>query len=298
MTAPRFIVPGHTYLLTRRCSERRFFLRPDEKTTRIFLYCLAEAAARFGIRVLAWIAMSNHYHAVVEDPDGTLPRFLAHFHKLSARCLNARWGRWENLWAAEQAGAVRLVEHRDVLDKVVYTLANSVAGHLVERALEWPGACSIAALDGRQIRIERPTSFFREDGIMPRTISLEAQVPRAWPGGREAWTAAVRDGVRRAEEAAKRDRAATGSRVVGARAIRDASPTHQPTTREPRRGLRPLLACRNVQRRIAELRALKWFRSAYADARALFIEGLDVRFPWGTYKLVHELGARCHPAPA
>ena len=39
------------------------------------------------------------------------------------------------LWAAEQAGAVRLVERSDVLDKVVYALANPVAAHLVERGL-------------------------------------------------------------------------------------------------------------------------------------------------------------------
>ncbi len=298
MTAPRSIVPGQTYLLTRRCSERRFFLRPDPKTTLIFLYCLAEAAERFGIRVLAWVAMSNHYHAVVEDPGGTLPRFLAHFHKLSARSLNARWGRWENLWAAEQAGAVRLVERGDVLDKVVYALANPVAAHLVERGLEWPGASSLAALDGRQIRLERPRSFFREEGVMPETVTLEACDPQGWPGGREAWVEAVRDGVRNVESAAGRERAATGARVVGARAIRDASPSHRPSTREPRRKLRPLLACRNAARRIAELQALKRFRSAYADARALFIEGFDVLFPWGTYKFVHELGARCRPAPA
>ena len=76
MTAPRSIVPGHTYLLTRRCSERRFFLRPDERTTGIFLYCLAEAAERFGIRVLAWMAMSNHYHAVSKTLAASCRSFL------------------------------------------------------------------------------------------------------------------------------------------------------------------------------------------------------------------------------
>ena len=298
MTAPRSIVPGHTYLLTRRCSERRFFLRPDDKTSRIFLYCLAEAAKRFGIRVLAWVAMSNHYHAVVEDPEGSLPRFLGHFHKLSARSLNARWGRWENLWASEQAGAVRLVERGDVLDKVVYTLANPVASHLVERGLDWPGASSLAALDGRQLELRRPMSFFREDGVMPDEVTLEAGVPQGWPGGREAWVEAVREGVRKVEAAARDERAASGGRVVGARAIRHALPNHRPTTHAPRRELRPQLACRNGARRVEELRALKWFRQAYAAARARFIGGLDALFPWGTYKLVHELGARCHPAPA
>jgi REP element-mobilizing transposase RayT len=33
MTLPRQVVPGYDYLITRRCSERRFFLRPDDDTT-------------------------------------------------------------------------------------------------------------------------------------------------------------------------------------------------------------------------------------------------------------------------
>ena len=133
---PRRIVAGQTYLITRRCSERRFLLRPDPRTEEIFLYCLAEAAERFGIRVIAWVAMSNHYHAVVEDPEGVLPAFLCHLHKMTARALNARWSRWENFWSAEPTCAVRLVEGADVLDKTVYALANPIADHLVQRALD------------------------------------------------------------------------------------------------------------------------------------------------------------------
>jgi hypothetical protein len=39
-------VPGTTYLVTRRCSERRFFLRPSAVTNAIFLYALAVVAQR------------------------------------------------------------------------------------------------------------------------------------------------------------------------------------------------------------------------------------------------------------
>jgi putative transposase len=44
MTAARRVLPGQTYLVTRRCSERRFFLRPSTVTNAIFLYALAVAA--------------------------------------------------------------------------------------------------------------------------------------------------------------------------------------------------------------------------------------------------------------
>jgi putative addiction module component (TIGR02574 family) len=49
---------------------------PDETTTKIFLYTLGEAAARFGVELIAWHASSNHYHAVVHDPTSKLPLFL------------------------------------------------------------------------------------------------------------------------------------------------------------------------------------------------------------------------------
>src|SRR5262245_6742622 len=93
MTAPRQVLPDRTYFLTRRCTQREFLLRPDAITTGIFLYCLAIAAKVFSIELIAWCAMSNHWHGIVYDPLGRLPAFLEHFHKLTAKALNVRWNR-------------------------------------------------------------------------------------------------------------------------------------------------------------------------------------------------------------
>jgi len=60
MTAPRRILPGKVAMLTRRSTQRQYLLRPDELTNEIFEYCLAEAAKRFDIGLIAWLAMSNH----------------------------------------------------------------------------------------------------------------------------------------------------------------------------------------------------------------------------------------------
>ncbi|MBK6696369.1 MAG: hypothetical protein IPG50_29885 [Myxococcales bacterium] len=35
----------------------------------------------------------------MRDNLGNYPEFFAHFHKMTAKALNAYWGRWENLWA-------------------------------------------------------------------------------------------------------------------------------------------------------------------------------------------------------
>jgi putative transposase len=62
MTAPRQILPGAIYLVTRRCAQRQFFLRPSKTTNEVFLYLLAVAARRFGVVVHAYCVLSNHFH--------------------------------------------------------------------------------------------------------------------------------------------------------------------------------------------------------------------------------------------
>ncbi len=94
MTWPRRIVPGTTYLLTRRCTQRRFMLVPRGIVPKLFGYCVALAAERHGILVHAVTCMSNHWHAVVTDPHGRIPEFSRDVHSLSARALNAHLGRW------------------------------------------------------------------------------------------------------------------------------------------------------------------------------------------------------------
>jgi putative transposase len=101
-------------------------MRPDQATSDAFLYCLALAAERFDIGLVAFIANSNHWHGVVVDRKGCLPEFLHFFHLLFAKHQNCLRGRWENFWASEQTSAVELVGSEDVLEKIGYVLCNPV----------------------------------------------------------------------------------------------------------------------------------------------------------------------------
>jgi len=121
-------------------------MRPDDRTNNAFVYCLAVAAQRHGIRILFTAAMSNHHHTGIEDPDGNYPAFLEYFHKLFAKCQNSLRGRWENFWSSEQTSVVRLVDPADVIEKMIYALTNPVKDGLVEKAHDWPGASSLHAL--------------------------------------------------------------------------------------------------------------------------------------------------------
>src|SRR4051794_23348569 len=81
MTLARQVVAGRTYLISRRCTQRQFLLRPEGMVEQIYLYCLGEAAQRYGITVHGFIAMSNHQHLLVRDNQANFPEFLAHLHK-------------------------------------------------------------------------------------------------------------------------------------------------------------------------------------------------------------------------
>src|SRR6185436_11619100 len=84
MSQPRAIIPGATYLLTRRTLRRHLLFRPDAAITQLIIYTLAVSARRYGIHVHALCAMSTHLHIVVTDVHGLLPRFLQFFHRLVA----------------------------------------------------------------------------------------------------------------------------------------------------------------------------------------------------------------------
>ena len=298
MSIPREVLPGHTYMITRRCTQRQFLMRPDPETNNAFIYCLAEAAARHGIQVLFTVAMSNHHHTGIYDPAGNYPAFLEHFHKLFAKCQNALRGRWENFWASEQTSVVRLVDSNDILDKMTYALTNPVKDGLVERAHHWPGVTSLAYLvRGAPLVASRPKHFFREDGSMPDAVTLSFAQPKEL----EHLTAAefaslVTKRIREREERSLNERRQTGTPVLGRRAVLKQRWSDRPTTREPRRGLDPRVAARSKWSRIEALLRNKTFRDAYAAARTSFQQGVrDVLFPAGTYWLRRFANAVCVP---
>ena len=56
-----------------------------------------------------------------------------------------------------------------------------------------------------------------------------------------------------------------------------------PTSREPRRGLRPTIAARNLWARLEAIQRKREFVAAYRAARAALLVGTPIPFPFGTY---------------
>ncbi|MBV1859823.1 MAG: hypothetical protein KUG77_15535, partial [Nannocystaceae bacterium] len=113
----RHEVPGRTYLLTRRCSERRFFLRSSAELNAIFEYALARAVAMTRVKVHRWVVMSNHMHLVVTDTYGERPWFMGLLNTELAKTASALIGRWDGFWEPGRSySAVELLDDKAVLE--------------------------------------------------------------------------------------------------------------------------------------------------------------------------------------
>jgi len=299
MSAPRCVLPGTTYLLTRRCSERRFFLRPAPEVNRIISYCLAVATQRFGVLLHACCFLSNHWHLVATDPRGELPLFMHCFDLLVARALNARYGRFEALWAAGTYSAVQLTDADTILDKIAYALANPVMAGLVEAGHLWPGLRSRPGdIGGRSLVIRRPPHFFRRDPArsLPVEVTLVLTPPPAFEDLPLATVQArVDERVTAREHAARNRRRSQGLPFLGRRRVLKQSVFDRPRSHEPRFGLNPRVAGRDKWRRIEALQRRHGFLEAYRAARQALKArlGTHVSFPAGTWLLRRELGVPC-----
>jgi hypothetical protein len=157
------------------------------------------------------------------DRAGRYPEFIEHFHKLLARSQNALRGHWENLWASEQTCVVKLVDREEVIDKLVYTAANPVLDHLVDRVHHWPGVNGLTALlAGRPLRATRPLHFFRSEDSMPDALELPLTLPDEL-GPAAAVLSELRDRVRAVELERAARRAASSGGTSGPGSRREAS---------------------------------------------------------------------------
>jgi putative transposase len=108
MSHPRQIVPGNTYLITRRALRRHYLLRPEYVVSNMFIFFLAVLGAKYGIAINAFCVMSSHDHLIVTDTMGNLPDFLRDLHRLTALVLKV-YRKWEGpIWGKDQTSVVHL----------------------------------------------------------------------------------------------------------------------------------------------------------------------------------------------
>ncbi len=95
--ALRIQYPGAFYHVTCRGNERReIFL--DDQDRQIFLEKLHLSLDTYNVSLLAYVCMSNHFHLLVNTPEGNLSEFMRHFNISYTVAFNQKHGRVGHLY--------------------------------------------------------------------------------------------------------------------------------------------------------------------------------------------------------
>jgi len=289
MSQPRQIVPGTTYLITRRILRRHLLLRPDAAITQLLVYALGVSTRRFGVEVHALCAMSTHLHLVVTDEQGVLPRFLQFFHRLVALGTKVL-RKWEGpVWDHEATSVVQILTPAAVVEKIAYVLANPVSAGLVRHAREWPGAKVDVSEIGRGVLCaKRPTVYLDpKNPKWPEQATLPLTLPPGIPPDRaEYFRRDIAAELERQEAQAHTEVLRQGRRFLGAQRALMVSPYDRATSYEALRGRNPTFAAGRGQVGAwrAAATAVRVFRASYRAALERWCAGVrGIRFPVGTW---------------
>ena len=304
MSQPRCIVPGRTYLVTRRTTRRSFVLRPDADgtTQNAYWYLTAVLANAYGIVFHAVQMMSTHMHEVLTDTRGELPRFLQERNRLFANVLKVHRDWDEEVFARGAPHLLLLRGPAAILQEIGYTMANCVEAGLVEKPESWPGVSAVAGASPRVVSAQRPRMYLDpENPRWPEEASLTLTVPVELSSAFGDGAAdLVREAVRSAVGKARAAIVEAGRRFAQAATLTSVPPETRATTPVEERKRMPNFAAAGVHEEIERAaRERSLFMESYYAALQRVKDGLrDVLFPAGTWRACVELGfARArHPA--
>lgn len=135
---PHWFRPNAVYMITASTYQKDNLIHSPERKTQ-WLNAFLKAANIYNWRVIAWVVLHNHYHALVESPKNalTLAKLVASYHKFTARSWNdsdRTPGRqvWWNYWDT----CIR--SEKDFNNRLGYIFWNPVKHGLVDNIGDYP----------------------------------------------------------------------------------------------------------------------------------------------------------------
>ena len=126
---------GAVYHVASRGNERKPIYR-EEVDFELFLDILSETCARFNWVIHSWCLMTNHYHLVVETPDGNLSAGMRQLNGVYTLRFNRRYGRVGHLLQGRYK-AILVDKSAYLLELSRYVVLNPVRAHMVESPGDW-----------------------------------------------------------------------------------------------------------------------------------------------------------------
>lgn len=138
----RIEYPGAVYHITTR-GNRRAQVFIDEEDRKIFFAVLEEIAHRFNTVCHAYCLMGNHYHLILETPEGNLSRTMRHINGVYTQLFNRKHHKVGHVFQGRYKGI--LIERGEhLLEACRYIVLNPVRAGLCATPEAWPWSSYIA----------------------------------------------------------------------------------------------------------------------------------------------------------
>ena len=131
----RIEYPGAVYHLTSRGNERRTIFT-DDQDREGFLDLLHQVNRRYHWLCHAYCLMENHYHLLIETPEGNLSLGMRQLNGVYTQTFNRRHDRVGHLFQG-RFKAVLIQKDSHLLEACRYIVLNPVRAKIVKRAEEW-----------------------------------------------------------------------------------------------------------------------------------------------------------------
>jgi REP element-mobilizing transposase RayT len=132
----RIEFPDALYHVTAR-GDRREAIFEDDQDRRLFLKTLEQVVDRFNWVCLAWCLMDNHYHLLIQTPDGNLSKGMRQLNGVFTQASNRRHGRVGHLFQG-RFKAILVDGDAYLLELSRYVVLNPVRAGLTRDPAEWP----------------------------------------------------------------------------------------------------------------------------------------------------------------
>jgi len=131
----RIEYPGAVYHITSRGNEKKLIFK-DERDREIFLDTLSQVDKRYNWLCHAYCLMNNHYHLIIETPDGNLSVGMRQLNGVYTQAFNRQHNRVGHLFQGRYKG-ILIQKDSHLLEVCRYVVLNPVRAKAVKKPEQW-----------------------------------------------------------------------------------------------------------------------------------------------------------------
>ena len=147
------------YHVTAR-GDRREDIFEDDLDRQMFLATLEQAVTQFNWICHAWCLMDNHYHLLVQTPDGNLSKGMRQLNGVYTQASNRRHRRVGHLFQG-RFKAILVDSDAYLLELTRYIVLNPVRAGMAKKASDWPWSSYRAS-----VGLAPPAPWLAVDGLL------------------------------------------------------------------------------------------------------------------------------------